>query len=274
MIKKDIKYVWIDNKSTDGLAHIPRVYQICIMSGLVFNPDYTISIYTNKPLAWEDLKTNNPNVRNIIISDEYNARMDNCGIGSVFLTHKSDYLRYSLLHDDGGIYCDTDIFIIKSFDDLLDRKVVMAKEKNTALCCAVQLAEDNHPLYTKMLYSYHNDYHPDDYTYNCQKVLLKTINEAYKSEVDILDYEKGFFYPFSREFSMCQFYDDFEIKSKEDISKKFDCYSHHIWASTQYGNILRDYISNNLISIREAKTLRYIDQLTAFIYREYDKLNK
>lgn len=40
----------------------------------------------------------------------------------------SDYYRFVILRDHGGIYCDTDVECFKPLDDLLDRSELLERE--------------------------------------------------------------------------------------------------------------------------------------------------
>ncbi len=71
--------------------------------------------------------------------------------------HRSDVTRLRALIEHGGIYLDTDIFVHRSFDHLLDNSVVLGREGEEAdgkLCNAVILAEAQAPFLLKWLESY------------------------------------------------------------------------------------------------------------------------
>ena len=56
--------------------------------------------------------------------------------------HKSDFLRFEVLYRQGGIYMDTDIIALKSFDPLLHNQVVLAEEAKGVPNVAVMLARN------------------------------------------------------------------------------------------------------------------------------------
>lgn len=269
MIDKVIKYVWIDERSNDEYAHISKCYQVCIMSSLVANPDYKVIIYSNKPIYWDDLKPNGvkyDNLVNEIISEDDINEVNNLGIKIV--AHKSDYIRYKILLQDGGIYADTDIFMLKSLDDLLDNKVVLAREKPTTVCCAFIMAQSGHNIFKDILDKYHDDYKPNEWLYNSQYI-LRSRAKAY-SDIKILEYKEGFFYPNWKSYPMCIYYDNHIISNREDIGKKFIGYAQHIWSSTPAGDRLKSYINENCLGIRDINSNKtYIFQLIQYIYREY-----
>lgn len=268
-MEKIIRYVWIDEKNTKSeYAIIPKCYQVCIMSSLVMNPDYKIIIHTNKPLLWDNLK-HESNIVNEIIPSYYFDEVNKLGIKRV--AHKSDYIRYSILYNYGGIYSDTDIFMLKSLDNLLDNKVVLAREKPSTVCCAFIMTEPGHKLFKDIIDEYHNDYQGDKWLYNSQYI-LRSRAKLY-NDIKILEYKFGMFYPNWKKFPMCMFYDYHHIDNKEDISRKFPGYAQHIWSSTPCGDRLKKYINENCLDVGDnGKDKTYIYQLVQFIYREYYKI--
>ena len=69
--------------------------------------------------------------------------------------HQADIIRLRKLLQYGGIYLDTDVFIIKSFKDLLDNNLVMGIENGMGLCNAVILTEPNSPFIKEWINAYH-----------------------------------------------------------------------------------------------------------------------
>lgn len=68
----------------------------------------------------------------------------------------SDYTRLWVLYNFGGIYFDTDVEVIKSFDDMLDKPAFMGHETDTALCTAVIGAEEKNEFISEFLSYYEN----------------------------------------------------------------------------------------------------------------------
>lgn len=65
----------------------------------------------------------------------------------------SDYVRFWALYHEGGIYLDTDIFMVKPLDDLLDNKFFIGWETASmnALGCGVIGAEKGHGFIMEIL---------------------------------------------------------------------------------------------------------------------------
>ena len=55
--------------------------------------------------------------------------------------HKADFLRLMILYHIGGIYIDTDVISVRSFDDLLNHQMVLAKQCRNLTNIAVMLAQ-------------------------------------------------------------------------------------------------------------------------------------
>lgn len=270
IVPKIIRYVWFDTNDQHDKAVLPDLYQQCIKSAKVFNPDYRVVVHSNKPLDYGILSSEL--IENELIPQRYLDEIDEIGIEVI--AHRSDYVRYSILLEEGGIYADTDMIIIKSLDDLLGEKLVLAKEKPTTYCCAFMVAAPDSKIIKRILEIYHEDYRGHEWLYNSQKKLTQLAN-LMPDEVKLLDFEEGFFYPNYKCLIINQLYDDYKIECKEDIYKKFKGYSHHIWCSTKQGNRLKNSLNEWLEKEGKDAWLPndiYITQLLSFINREYDKL--
>lgn len=109
MIPKKIHYCWF------GGNPIPEKDQKCIESWKKFCPDYEI-------IQWNE---SNYDVRkNKFISQAYDLKK---------WAFVSDYARLDIIYNNGGIYLDTDVEIIKSFDELLENEAFMGFEKGRVI---------------------------------------------------------------------------------------------------------------------------------------------
>lgn len=97
MIPKKIHYCWFGGKP------LPELALRCIASWRKFLPDYEV-------IEWNE---GNYNVRTI----PYTAQAYDAGKYAFV----SDYARFDILYQYGGIYFDTDVEVIKSFDEILKR---------------------------------------------------------------------------------------------------------------------------------------------------------
>ncbi len=95
MIPKVIHYCWF------GRGEMPKLALVCIDSWKKYLPDYELKLWNEDNF---DI-TCNPYVK-----EAYEARK------FAFVT---DYVRLYVLYEEGGIYMDTDVEILKSLGDLL-----------------------------------------------------------------------------------------------------------------------------------------------------------
>ncbi len=104
MIPKIIHYCWF------GGNPLPKSALKCIDSWKRFFPDYEIK-------EWNE---SNYDVRKIpYIAEAYDAKK---------FAFVSDYARFDILYQFGGVYFDTDVEVIKSFDDILEHGPFMGCE--------------------------------------------------------------------------------------------------------------------------------------------------
>ena len=137
MIPKIIHYCWF------GRNPLPDLALKCIASWRKYLPDYEIK-------EWNE---DNFDV-NIIpyTSEAYKARK---------YAFVSDYARFWIIYNYGGLYFDTDVEIIKPIDDIIERGPFMGRERvlgnNNPYIVAPGLgigAEAHNSFYKKMLIKY------------------------------------------------------------------------------------------------------------------------
>ena len=104
-IPKKIHYCWFGKNS------LPKSVEKCINSWKKFCPDYEI-------IRWDE--------DNFDVSDNLYAKQ---ALENKKYAFVSDYARLNILYDNGGIYLDTDVELIKSLDDLLTYSGYMGFEK-------------------------------------------------------------------------------------------------------------------------------------------------
>lgn len=189
MIPKVIHYCWF------GRGKKPELAEKCIKSWLRFFPDYEIK-------EWNE---DNFDV-NIIpyTAEAYSIKK---------YAFVSDYARYWILYHYGGLYFDTDVEVIKSMDDIVDRGGFMGIEVEATNDGFPQIAPGlgigvmpNNPIYKELL-DYYSTLHyldpegkPNNITVvkHNTKVLkmfgLKPTNELQKVG-DIWIYPRDYFNP-------------------------------------------------------------------------------
>ena len=131
MIPKKIHYCWFGGKP------LPELAIKCIESWRKFLPDYEI-------IEWNE---QNYDVHKIpYISQAYDAKK---------YAFVSDYARFDILYEYGGIYFDTDVEVIKSMDKIIEQGAFAGVEFPGKLNAGLGLASPAaSPIYKEILDSY------------------------------------------------------------------------------------------------------------------------
>jgi mannosyltransferase OCH1-like enzyme len=118
----------------------------------------------------------------------------------------SNFIRLYALYAEGGIYLDTDVEVLKSFDDLLHGPAFLGCEtKDPRINNAVFGAERGHPLLLRMMSALvcsfsglepANESSPDLTTRMLRDLGLKTYAEQPQRVGDVFVYPTRFFYPY------------------------------------------------------------------------------
>lgn len=135
MIPQKIHYCWF------GRNPLPEDAQKCIASWRKFFPDYEI-------IEWNE---DNFDVNSIPYTAQAYAEKKYAFV--------SDYARFRILYEHGGLYFDTDVEVIKPFDDILEAGGFMGREltaiKGGAVNPGLGLGiEKGHPIYQQILEEY------------------------------------------------------------------------------------------------------------------------
>lgn len=121
------------------------------------------------------------------------AKMNDHTISSP--AHRSDIVRLFALQKYGGIYMDVDVFVLRSFDPLVELgQVVLGRESiPLSICNAVIVAQKNAEFLNLWMNAYKNDYQPDKWTYNSGTVPYRIGHER-KDLITFVD-KLRFFWP-------------------------------------------------------------------------------
>ncbi|MCH4183429.1 MAG: glycosyl transferase [Prevotella sp.] len=106
MIPKKIHYCWLSNDP------MPEKLVKCMNSWKKYLPDYEL-------VKW-DLKRF-PLSKNIWVKQAFESKR---------YAFAADYIRLYALSTEGGIYLDSDVEVLKSFDNLLDKPYFICKENS------------------------------------------------------------------------------------------------------------------------------------------------
>ena len=183
MIPKNIHYCWFGGKKLPDLANK------CINSWKKYLPDYEI-------IEW----------------NESNFDVESCDyVKEAYKSKKwafvSDYARFKILYDNGGVYFDTDVELIKPIDFIIEKGAFMGRQLGTQVAPGLGMAMEKQNLFCKDMLDMYNTIHFENYS-NTSK--LKTIvdyttdyfcNKGYQdaNTIQIIDgiqiYPKEYFNP-------------------------------------------------------------------------------
>ena len=131
MIPKKIHYCWF------GWNPKPALFQRCIASWKKYCPDYEIIEWNEENF---DLNCCD------YVREAYDAKK------WAFVT---DYARLKIVHDQGGIYLDTDVEVVRSLDDLLGDDAFFGLEDTGSIATGLGFgAEAGNPVVEAMLQDY------------------------------------------------------------------------------------------------------------------------
>lgn len=156
MLPKKIHYCWF------GENELPDLAIKCIESWKKYCPDYEI-------IEW----------------NETNFDLECCDfVKEAYKTKKwafvSDYARLKVVYDNGGIYLDTDVELVKSLDILLQEKCYFGEETTGYVNTGLGFGAEKHsPIIDLLLKEYYNKHFiNDDGSYNmdpCPKINTKPL---------------------------------------------------------------------------------------------------
>jgi len=190
-IPRVIHYVWV------GGSEMPALVKRCIESWKKFAPDYELRF-------WDE--------RTIPLEHPYVARM----YAEKKWAFVSDYVRFWALQQEGGIYLDTDMELLKPLDDLLSNHAFLGRSKGGDIESSIVAAEPQHPLIQAAL-----DFYDADSEYSIRNtsplVLEKVLSENSFQNVRV--YDATYFHPCNAG----------ERCSKEVLAQ---AYARHHWAES------------------------------------------
>jgi|GEM_PF-117891 len=129
---------------------IPKVIHFCWFGGKPYSP-----LVEECMATW---KEHLPEYR-LKRWDESNSPIDRCRFAEKAIKKKkwafaADYVRLYAVYSEGGIYMDTDMHVLESFDTLLHHECFVGAESSDSVNCAIVGAVRNHAFIHEMLGHY------------------------------------------------------------------------------------------------------------------------
>jgi mannosyltransferase OCH1-like enzyme len=214
MIPRKIHYCWFGPKS------LPKIVMKCVRTWSEKMPSYEI-------LLWNE---NNSPMHLPFIDKAYKEGK---------YAFVSDCVRFWVLYKHGGIYLDTDMFVLRSFDDLLANEIFFGWEtgRNENISCGVIGSVPGHPFIRNILDRYNNlQFRTISIPELVVPKVVKYCFDQYPLRHEIAIFPYDFFYAFPYE-------------EKENV-KNFmqfqtaNSYAIHLWNVSwgKFQDKLRDYI--------------------------------
>lgn len=170
MIPKKIHYIWFGDKP------FPPLERKCIDSWRRVLPEYEI-------ICWDE--NNYDNESPVFKKSLKNKKWAFC----------ADIARLDILNKHGGLYLDTDVEVIKPFDNFLNNSLFIGKESEKYLGCAVIGSEKEHPFIKNCLdasiESMKKDFIP------LPKIMTYVYDKMLSEDNAINVYDVEYFYPYN-----------------------------------------------------------------------------
>ena len=183
MVKK-IHYCWFGGKE------LPSKVKKCIATWKKMLPDYEIKEWNEKNF---DINTST------FVKEAYEKKK---------WAFVSDYVRIYALYNEGGIYLDTDVKILKDISHITDKDMFLGYEDSGYVGTAVIGVKEKENKYIKEILDYYNkiEHFNEEIMYNyVNPVIITKILKKYSSKVNeqgirIFDnnvyvYPRDYFFP-------------------------------------------------------------------------------
>jgi mannosyltransferase OCH1-like enzyme len=196
MIPKTIFYCWFGNNKKS------EIIQKCINSWKEVLPEYEI------------LEINETNFD--VQKNPYTQK----AFAEKRWAFISDYARLEFLEKSGGIYLDTDMFVLKSFDEFLNYDLVLGKEDAEFISAGMIACTKNNLFIQQVLKKYEQISNQKDFEFiTIPRILTEIYLDQKKFLQNVKVFESIYFYPFS-----AKDINKFNYKNAPEIS-----FAVHLW---------------------------------------------
>lgn len=265
--------IWLTDKDWDAM---PYLYEICIASWKVFNPNRDIIIYSNHKLHFSFL--DRTIIKVIQLDEEFPGLYDKAAEICDLRQHQSDYIRFSILKQQPGIYLDTDVLCYNSVDETINRFTESGKdvcfciEDANMLCNACIISKGKFKdVFDDILYEYETRFIKHSYLFNSQKYLW-LMYKRYTNKIHLTIPQLTIFKPtwkMEPDERNALMSPDFHFENGS--VQNFSGFGHHLYSSVDNWDKMRDYIDNNIYNKNPTS---YITKLTRYVIDKYIDLMK
>ena len=175
MIPKKAYYIWVGDKEK------PDIFFKCYNSWKKYLKDYEIIEINEKNFDMDYYIKNNKFFREC-----YNKKM---------WAYCSDFIRTKILYDNGGIYLDIDMELLKNIDEYLKYDFFIAYESEKYLGVGLFGVIKNSDILKKMLEFYEKDIYKES-LWTIPHIMTNVVMNKDIKKDNILLLDKKYFYPF------------------------------------------------------------------------------
>lgn len=171
MIPKKIHYIWLGGRNLTQLSHM------CINTWKEKLPEYEIIEWNEKNLDLDKIA-------------KENRFFAECRKRNLY-AYMADYLRLRILYKEGGIYMDTDIQVVKPFEDLVDTDLLIGHASYGKIGTGFIGCEKGSPIIKRLLKFYERE------IWDLELYIIPDILEYVfkKEKYDLKIYPKEYFSP-------------------------------------------------------------------------------
>lgn len=209
------------------------IHHVCVLSAIErLRPTESYIYYEYEPSGpWWECS------RKLLTPVQVSAPREIFGRKLEHVAHRADVLRLQMLIEKGGIYLDADVFVHRSFDELLDNSVVLGEEGiagQTGLGNAVILAEPG----AKFLRRWYAEYRSfrskgrDEYWGEHSIRLPLALAKQHPNEVTILPHT-AFYWPLWTDEGIQLIY------GSSNGSEERSDFANHLWESNAWEKYLQ-----------------------------------
>ncbi len=173
MIPKTIHYCWFGGNS------FSKLHEECLATWTQHLPDYELKLW-----------------------NEYNSPMDHPFVKAAYkdvnYAFVSDYVRLYAIYNEGGIYLDTDMFVLKAFDSLLKNECFLGVEDEDGVNASIIGAQPK-SKFLQMSLNFYDSIKYDRSSLDFISIprnLQKVLRSRGWNESEVTIYKEEYFYPY------------------------------------------------------------------------------
>ncbi len=241
MIPRQFHFVSFAAPSASGGKPFAYANYLCLWSVIKAHPGATCYFYHNAPIESEWFDRLKP----FLTMVEMKAPTDIFGIPIQRVEHQADIARLRTMIAHGGVYLDTDIFLEKPLDELLQHRYVMGIENGMGLCNGVIMSEPDSPFLKEWLQAYHPGSQREGAGFDPEGWGEMSVKFPEILARDFADYvtilpPSAFYQPSGSDRGLEILFDSLEYDCAES-------YGNHLWASRAWDGYLRNMTPQDVL---------------------------